>query len=156
MRGKLNQIGFSVCLGLCATAFASSPTNLPVYFEDAHTGSFYWIIQNVPLDRDYQLVLIDAHSDASEVLGSDSIRRTVREASGSNEMDGLVRQWRANGAIQCFNWIEPLIPHPITKVWWVAGDVLTDGQIAAKRSEVNKEINAHGDGLGAPRRRFRQ
>lgn len=143
MLGKLNRLGFSVCLGLCATAFANSAANLPIYFEDSHTGSFYWIIQNVPLNRDYQLVLIDAHSDASEILDSDSIRYKVREASGKNEMDRLVRKWRANGAVQCFNWIEPLIPHPITKVWWVAGDVLTDGQIAEKRSEVRKEINAH-------------
>lgn len=143
MLGKLNQLRFSVCLGLCATAFARSPASLPVYFEDAHTGSFYWIIQNVPLNRDYQLVLIDAHSDASEILDSDSIRHKVFEAAGGNTLDRLAQQWRANGTIQCYNWIEPLIPHPITKVLWVAGDVLTEGQTAQKRSEVQREINAH-------------
>ena len=120
----------------------------PVYFEDSHTGSFYWIIQNVPLDADYQMVLIDAHSDASEILGSDSIRDKVAEAAGQDDLGELVKRWRAAGAIQCFNWIEPLIPHPITKIWWVAGDHLTRGQIAAKQLEVTQEINAHEMALG--------
>jgi len=146
--GKLNHLMSVLCFASCATAFAGSPANLPVYFEDAHTGSFYWIIQNVPLDADYQLVLIDAHSDASEILGSDSIRDKVAEAAGEDSLDLLVRRWRTAGAIQCFNWIEPLIPHPITKVWWVAGDFLSDAQIAARRREVRQEINAHEMALG--------
>lgn len=143
MPGKLYALMFVLCFASCATAFAHSPANLPVYFEDAHTGSFYWIIQNVPTDADYQLVLIDAHSDASEILGSDSIRHKVAQAAGDDSLDLLVRRWRAAGVIQCFNWIEPLIPHPITKVWWVAGDHLSDEQIAARRREVGQEIDAH-------------
>ena len=59
-------------------AFAGGPVNLPVYVEESHAGTFYWIIQNLPLNHHYQLVLIDAHSDASEVFNSDAIRAKVR------------------------------------------------------------------------------
>lgn len=124
-------------------AFAGVPVNLPVYIEDSHAGTFYWIIQNLPLDRDYQLVLIDAHSDASEILNSDSIREDVLRAATDNQLDQLVRRWRSRGNIQCFNWIEPLLPRPISKVWWIPADSMTAEQIDQKQREVRSEINAH-------------
>jgi hypothetical protein len=127
----------------CGAAFASAPVNLPVYIEDSHAGTFYWIIQNLPLDRDFQLVLIDAHSDASEVFNSDAIRARVLRAATDNQLNPLVRRWRSQGAIQCFNWIEPLLPHPISKVWWIPADSLTAQQIAQKQHEVATQINAH-------------
>src|SRR5271157_3851600 len=75
-------------------AVARAPASLPVYVEDSHAGSFYWMIRNLPLDRDYQLVLIDAHSDASEIFGSDSIRQQFMEAAGAGQLDSLEKRWR--------------------------------------------------------------
>jgi hypothetical protein len=125
------------------TAFARAPANLPVYIEDSHAGSFYWMIRNLPLDRDYQLVLIDAHSDASEILNSDSIRQSIMEAAGASQLDSLIGQWRRLGAIQAFNWIEPLMPHPIAKVWWIPADSLPADGIERRKREVCQEIDAH-------------
>jgi hypothetical protein len=128
-------------------ALASTPANLPVYIEDSHAGTFYWIIQNLPLDRAYQLVLIDAHSDASEVFNSDAIREDVLRAATDNQLELLVRRWRSNGTIQCFNWIEPLLPRTISKVWWIPADSMTSQQIANKRREAWAQINAHEEAL---------
>jgi hypothetical protein len=117
---------------------AAAAANLPVYIEDSHAGSFYWAIQNLDLNRDIQLVLIDAHSDSSEVFDSDAVRQKVLQAATSGDLDGLVRKWRSHGVIQCFDWVEPLIPHPFTKVWWV-----TPALRAQDRREVREQINAH-------------
>jgi hypothetical protein len=84
------------------------------------------------------LVLIDAHSDSSEVFDSDRVRHRVLQAAGAGQLDDLVRKWRSRGVIQCFGWIEPLMPHPISKVWWVT----PDGRSQDHR-EVREQINAH-------------
>jgi hypothetical protein len=128
---------------LLGLAWGGSPGPLPVYIEDSHAGTFYWIVQNLPLNREHQLALIDAHSDASEILHSDSIRQEVLRATTEGKMEELVAAWRAQGQIQCFNWIEPLIPNPISKVWWTPAETLTASEAALKRREVGREINAH-------------
>jgi hypothetical protein len=135
MRGKIAWL----LIGSAATA-----ANLPVYIEDSHAGSFYWIIQNLNLNRDVQLALIDAHSDSSEVFDSDTVRQKVLQAATNGQVDDLVHKWRSRGVIQCFDWIEPLIPHPISKVWWVAPARRTQD-----RREVREQINAHE--MTAPR-----
>ncbi len=108
------------------------------------------MIRNLPLGRDYQLVLIDAHSDASEIFDSDSVRQSVLQAAGTGQLDSLVGQWRRSGTIQAFNWIEPLLPHPVTKVWWIAADSLAPAEIERRRREVLEQINAHEE--ACPRR----
>jgi hypothetical protein len=128
---------------LSGSAQAVSPGALPVYIEDSHAGSFYWMTQNLALNRDYQLLLIDAHSDASEILGSDSIRDETLHAVTEGRLEQLAAAWRVRGRVQCYNWIEPLIPSPITKVWWVPVDTLTANQAAGKRLAVRRRINAH-------------
>src|SRR5580693_1358992 len=93
---------------LCCFALASyarAAATLPVYIEDSHAGSFYWIVQNLNLISDYQLILIDAHSDSTELPDSDTARRRLLESAGTNRLDALVRDWRTRGVIQCFNWI---------------------------------------------------
>jgi hypothetical protein len=124
-------------------AFAGAPATVPVYFEDSHAGSFYWMIQNLALDRDYQLVLVDAHSDASQILESDVVRQRIMEAAGVDQLDLLARRWRSSGTIQAFNWIEPLMPHPLSKVWWIPAESLSAAEIAEKQREVRRQINAH-------------
>ncbi|MGO9437198.1 MAG: hypothetical protein ACLP00_23240 [Terracidiphilus sp.] len=108
------------------------------------------MIQNLRLQGDYQLVLIDAHSDASGILWSDTIRQKVMESAGSDQLEPLVRQWRSKGTIQCYNWIEPLLPRPISKVWWIPGESLSPAEIARKKQDVSDEIDANQE--AAPRR----
>lgn len=128
-----------VWLLLAATARA-----LPVYIEDSHAGSFYWIATHGGLERPCTLVLVDAHSDASELFDSDQARHDMRAHPES------VESWRARGVVQCYNWIEPLMPRPIERVVWIAGDRLSPEQLASKRREVAREINAHEEAV--PRR----
>lgn len=131
-------------------ALADTPARLPVYIEDSHAGSFYWIIQNLQLQGDYTLVLIDAHSDATQVFDSDAIRRQVLRSATDDQLGPLVQRWRAQGTIQCFNWIEPLIPHPISQVVWIPADELSTEELTRKRAEVREQINAHE--MAVPRR----
>lgn len=143
MLGNLLRAGAAVFLLTSGLALAGSPADLPVYIEDSHAGTFYWILQSLPLNRAYGLVLIDAHSDASEILNSDSIRSQVLRAATDGALEQLARAWRSRGAIQSFNWVEPLIPSPIARVWWVPAERLTANQIERKRHEAERQINAH-------------
>jgi len=149
MRDSLLRAALLIAALPSGFAFAGSPAILPVYIEDAHTGSYYWMIKNLSLQRDYQLVLVDAHSDASAILGSDTIRQRVMDSASNDQLVSLVRQWRSKGTIHCYDWIEPLMPHPITKVWWIPAESLTDAEIARKQQEVRAEIDAHQE--AAPR-----
>ncbi len=54
---------------------------LPVYIEDNHAGTFYWLAQNIDLDQSYTLILFDAHSDASGIFDSDKIRDALRNVA---------------------------------------------------------------------------
>ncbi|HEY3840066.1 MAG TPA: hypothetical protein VGL72_26020 [Bryobacteraceae bacterium] len=122
---------------LLMTAGLAAAT-LPVYLEDSHAGSFYWIVRNLNLTSSYELVLVDAHSDATEIADSDLVRQKLLESAGTNQLDALTRDWRRRGVIQCFNWIEPLLPRPISRVWWVQ-----DNPTASLRREIQEQINAH-------------
>ncbi|HEV2805947.1 MAG TPA: CapA family protein [Chthoniobacterales bacterium] len=98
---------------------ASPPIELPVYLEDNHGGSFYWLAEHLDLDEPSTLIHFDAHSDASQIFDSDKIRERLRRVVSVEERRELLERWRAAGAIQCFNWIEPLMPAPIARTIWV-------------------------------------
>lgn len=89
------------------------------------------------------MVLIDAHSDASQVFDSDAVRQKVIRSATDNELGMLERRWRSEGVIQSFNWIEPLMPHPIAHVVWIPGERLTNQELSLKRIEVVEQLNAH-------------
>jgi hypothetical protein len=116
---------------LCTAALliAASPAItgkvLPIYIEDNHAGTFYWLAQNVDLDQRCTLILFDAHSDASGIFDSDKIRDALRNVESPRDREALLDRWRSQGAVQCFNWIEPLMPAPITKVIWVPAEKLS-------------------------------
>jgi hypothetical protein len=114
-----------------------------VYIEDSHAGTFYWIARNLDLTSPHELVLVDAHNDATEIPDSDIVRQRILESAGTNRLDSLFEDWRKRGAIQCFNWIEPLLPSPVNRVWWLAGDSLTDAELDARQQQVWEQINAH-------------
>lgn len=138
-----------VSCGLALGAHARPPAELPIFLEDSHAGSFYWIAENIPLDKPHTLVLFDAHSDASQVFESDTIREELRKPTNMDQLRQLTAEWRKAGAIQCFNWIEPLMPAPLAEVVWVAPGEMTDERRQQLQAEIEAELNAHE--LVAPR-----
>ena len=132
-------------LVLCTAALliaASAAANvLPIYIEDNHAGTFYWLAQNIDLDQPCTLVHFDAHSDASGIFDSDKIRAALRNVSSGQARQTLLDRWRSEGAVQCFNWIEPLMPAPIAKVIWVPAERLSPAEIRG-RAQENREREA--------------
>lgn len=139
---------------LCTAALlvvASAPAKvLPVYIEDNHAGTFYWLAQQIDLDQPYTLILFDAHSDASGIFDSDKIRDALRSVASSRDREALLDHWRSDGAIQCFNWIEPLMPAPIEKVIWVPTEKLSAFEIRKRAHEATALLDGHLE--AAPRK----
>src|SRR4029077_20366037 len=95
--------------GICIAALLAviSPpvraaNGLPIYIEDNHAGTFYWLAQNIDLDQPCTLILFDAHSDASGIFDSDNIRDALRNVASTQDRQKLLDRWRSKGAIQCF------------------------------------------------------
>jgi poly-gamma-glutamate capsule biosynthesis protein CapA/YwtB (metallophosphatase superfamily) len=116
---------------------ASPPITLPIYIEDNHAGSFYWLAEHLDLDEECTLIHFDAHSDASAIFDSDKIREDLRRVGSLEERRQLLERWRGAGAIQCFNWIEPLMPAPIARVIWVHDWKRAD------RKEALEQLDGH-------------
>jgi len=114
---------------------------LPIYIEDSHSGSFGFFAQQLDLDKEYTLLLIDKHSDASGIAGSDKIRKSLRKVKSIGERKSVIDGHRNSGIIQPFNWIEPLMPRPITKVIWVAGEQLDIDQIDKLQKEASTQLD---------------
>jgi hypothetical protein len=125
-------VGFAL-VTRCATA---GPIALPIYIEDNHAGSFYWLADHLDLDQEYTLIHFDAHSDASAIFDSDQLRERLRRVASLEDRRQLLERWRAAGTVQCFNWIEPLMPAPIARVIWVH----------SRRGNDEKEALAQLDG----------
>src|SRR6266704_717597 len=143
--------------GICIAALlaASSPPAarakvLPIYIEDNHAGTFYWLAQNIDLDQSYTLILFDAHSDASGIFDSDKIRDALRNVASKQDRQTLLDRWRSKGTVQCFNWIEPLMPAPIKKVIWVPAEKLPASQISEQRQRATALLDGHIE--AAPRK----
>ena len=99
--------------------------NLPVFLADNHAETFGWITRTFDLDEPCELVLIDAHSDASAAQQSDDLREQLRRVPNEAERARRVEEWRARGRIQAFDWIEPLMPRPLEQVRWLPRPVMT-------------------------------
>ena len=69
---------------------ARAANSLPIYIEDNHAGTFYWLAQNIDLDQSYTLVLFDAHSDASGIFDSDKIRDALRNVASTRDRQKLL------------------------------------------------------------------
>jgi poly-gamma-glutamate capsule biosynthesis protein CapA/YwtB (metallophosphatase superfamily) len=123
-------------------SFASS-SQLPIYIEDSHAGSFYFLAEHLDLDRPHTFLLFDAHSDASAIFNSDAIRTAIRSADGSPTKKDLFRSWRESGKIQCYNWIEPLMPRPLAQVIWVPPYTLEPAQIFHLENECRLFLDGH-------------
>jgi poly-gamma-glutamate capsule biosynthesis protein CapA/YwtB (metallophosphatase superfamily) len=123
---------------------------LSIYIEDNHAGTFYWLAQHVDLDQPCTLVLFDAHSDASGIFDSDKIRDALRNVSSGQARQTLLDHWRSEGAVQCFNWIEPLMPAPIAKVIWVPAEKVSPVEIRERTQEATAFLDGHLE--AAPRK----
>jgi hypothetical protein len=148
---KQRAAGICIAALLAATSPpATAADGLPIYIEDNHAGTFYWLAQNIDLDQSYTLILFDAHSDASGIFDSDKIRYALRDVASAQDRQTLLDRWRAKGAVQCFNWIEPLMPAPIEKVIWVSAEKLSASQISEYRQQATALLDGHLE--AAPRK----
>ena len=129
---------------------ANPPIALPIYIEDNHAGSFYWLAEHLDLDEEYTLIHFDAHSDASAIFDSDKLRERLRRVASLEERRQLLERWREAGAIQCFNWIEPLMPAPIARVLWV------HPRKRADESEALAQLDGHLEAAPRAAGSFRQ
>ena len=142
-----------LCTAALLVAVSPPPAGasvLPIYIEDNHAGTFYWLAQNIDLDQPYTLILFDAHSDASGIFDSDKIRAALRNVSSGQHRQTLLDRWRSEGAVQCFNWIEPLMPAPIAKVIWVPAEKLPPAEIRGRTQEATAFLDGHLE--AAPRK----
>src|SRR5262245_57490346 len=141
---KQRAAGICIATLLAATsAAATAAKSLPIYIEDNHAGTFYWLAQNIDLDQSYTLVFFDAHSDASGIFDSDRIRDALRNVASTQDRQTLLGRWRSKGTVQCFNWIEPLMPAPIERVIWVPAEELSASQIREHREQATEFLDGH-------------
>src|SRR6266581_4841612 len=148
----MNRRAATLCTAalLIAASPATAGKVLPIYIEDNHAGMFYWLAQNVDLDQPCTLILFDAHSDASGIFDSDKIRDALRNVASPQARRALLDRWRGQGVVQCFNWIEPLMPAPIVKVIWVPGEKLAPAEIGKRSQQATALLDGHLE--AAPRK----
>jgi len=148
----MNRRAATLCTAalLIAASPATAGKVLPIYIEDNHAGTFYWLAQNVDLDQPCTLILFDAHSDASGIFDSDRIRGALRNVASPRDRQALLDRWRGQGVVQCFNWLEPLMPAPIAKVIWVPAEKLSTSDIRKRSQEATALLDGHLE--AAPRR----
>src|SRR5438876_263417 len=146
----MNRRAATLCTAALLIAASAAAKVLPIYIEDNHAGTFYWLAQNVDLDQPCTLILFDAHSDASGIFDSDKIRDALRNVASPQDRQALLDRWRSKGAVQCFNWIEPLMPAEIVTVIWVPAQKLSESQIREYRQQATALLDGHLD--AAPRK----
>ncbi len=132
---------------------AAAPIAVPIYIEDSHAGSFYWLADHLDLDEEYALVHFDAHSDASAIFDSDKVRERLRRVGSIEERHQILEQWREAGGIQCYNWIEPLMPAPIARVLWIHRAGGSEPEKA--QAQIDGHLEASPRVAGSFRERYR-
>jgi hypothetical protein len=123
-------------LALALTGFLQAGQTLPVFLADNHAETFGWISRNFDPDGRYQLMLVDAHSDASMAERSEEIREGLRRVPSPAARAAAVETWRVTGRIQAFNWIEPLMPRPLDRVCWLAAPGLSGRERTAAHADA--------------------
>src|SRR5881392_622839 len=146
----MNQRAVALCTAALLAAASATAKVLPIYIEDNHAGTFYWLAKNVDLDQPCTLILFDAHSDASGIFDSDKIRDALRNVASPQDRQALLDRWRRTGAVQCFNWIEPLMPAPIARVIWVPAEKLSAPDIGKRTQAATALLDGHIE--AAPRK----
>jgi len=139
----MNRRAATLCTAALLIAASAEAKVLPIYIEDNHAGTFYWLAQHIDLDQPCTLILFDAHSDASGIFDSDKIRDALRNVASSQKRQALLDHWRQTGGVQCFNWIEPLMPAPIARVIWVPGEKLSAPEIRERTQQATALLDGH-------------
>jgi hypothetical protein len=134
----------------------AAPITVPIYIEDSHAGSFYWLADHLDLDEEYTLIHFDAHSDASGIFDSDKLRERLRRVVSVDERRQLLARWRAAGAIQCYNWIEPLMPAPISRLIWVPGPTLSKTNATERQEKMVRQFDGHLEAAPRQSQSFRE
>lgn len=120
---------------------AASP---PVVFTSSHIGSFSALARWLPSDATLTLVLVDAHDDAMALTESRTIRARLWEDGVVQE--SVLRTLDAGQYIEGYNWIEPLMPHPLARVLWIApASSLADQARTRVIAALNTEVRAAGE-----------
>ncbi len=132
---------FSLC------GLASHAAELPIHLEESHAGAFYHLVETLPLSESHTLVLIDAHSDASSIPDSDAVRAAIRRGPTKEKRAEMLAQWRQQGCIQCFDWLEPLMPAPIDEVIWVPKVRLDPAEMMKLEQEAREFLDGHQEAL---------
>lgn len=145
--GVLRLLLLAVLVVMGASRASAGSAALPIYFEESHAGSFHWLAQRLDLETAHTLVHFDAHSDASAVLGSDEIRSLIRRVVSADERAERLARWRQLGAIQCFDWIEPLMPAPFARVIWVPAEKLSRGEMLHREKIAREALDTHQEAL---------
>lgn len=117
-RSRSSILAVRSVLALFAAGTLRAEQTLPVFLSDNHAETFGWITRTFDPDDSHQLVLVDAHTDASAAERSEEIREQLRRVPSVEARAQRVEAWRQNGRIQAFNWIEPLMPRPLDEVVW--------------------------------------
>jgi len=155
---RFRWIALVLLAALGSRAEASSIT-LPIYIEDNHAGSFYWLAQHLELEEECALIHFDAHSDASALFDSDVLRERLRRVDSVEDRRQLLERWRKSGVVQCFNWIEPLMPSPIKNVIWVPRGKLSKQSARTLRREaaeyLDGQLEASPRAAGSLQHRYR-
>lgn len=120
---------------------------LPVHIEESHAGAFYQMVETLPLREEHTLVLIDAHCDANGMANSDEIRKAIRKGPTVKQRAEMLEEWRRMGKIQCYNWIEPLMPAPIAEVIWIPRARLSEEERVAMETDAREYLDAHEEAL---------
>lgn len=132
---------------LLATTSPAREVELPVYLEESHAGTFYHFASTLPLDEPHTLILVDAHTDATGLAGSDEVRTAMRRGPTRERQAELFAQWRERGRIQCYDWLEPLMPAPIAEVFWVSAPLLPETQRVELERTAREQLDGHQEAL---------
>ena len=132
---------------VCCFVSQALAQTLPIHLEESHAGAFYHLVETLPLREAHTLVLIDAHCDANGMANSDEIRKAIRRGPTVKQRVEMLAEWRRTGKIQCYNWIEPLMPAPIAEVIWIPAARLTEAERVALETDAREYLDAHEEAM---------
>ncbi len=93
---------------------------MPIVLDESHAASFGAVVRLMPPDEPCRLLLIDAHCDANEPDDVEELRRGVRRVASERQRAERVREYRRSGRVQAYNWLVPLMPLPVERVYWLS------------------------------------
>ena len=71
------------------------------------------------------------------------MRDALRKVVNVDERTRRLESWRKLGTVQCFDWIEPLMPRPFERVVWVPAERLSSTEQNVRQNEARAYLDAH-------------